>query len=117
MQQVKLLNLSDVGQRLSFIRKSKGLNQKEFAKKIGVALNTLSNYERGIQNMSVETAAKICNILDVSTDFFIFGKDLQQDRTHRLQAARDNVAVTTRVVGGRLETTISTLIIPELEGL
>ena len=46
------------------IRKSKGLSQKELAKKIGIADCTLAHYESGIRKITLEMFLKIldaCN--------------------------------------------------------
>lgn len=55
-----------VGNRIKEIRKSKGLSQREVAKKLKMAFSTYSNYENNNREPNFETLKKIANVLDVS---------------------------------------------------
>lgn len=57
--------------RLKELRKSRGLSQKEFSKEIGVAQNTVSNWENGNRLMKINTATKIAAYFGVSTDYLL----------------------------------------------
>ena len=57
-----------LGNNIKKFRKSKGINQKEFATKIGVSNVVLSRYENGIRTPDNETQNKIADILDISLD-------------------------------------------------
>jgi transcriptional regulator with XRE-family HTH domain len=108
---------STVADRLRFLRKTKGLKQEEFATLVGITKRALGSYERSEREMSIGTAAQICNKLKVSADFLILGKSLNTERTRRMQLARDNATVNMKTNGGRLEATISIPVLPELEEL
>lgn len=53
------------GQRLRAIRKSKKMTQKELAKKLGIATNSLSRYETGERNPSISMLKEIAKALEV----------------------------------------------------
>jgi len=55
-----------IGGRLRKYREAQGLNQKEFAEKIGVGHGRVSNWEQGINRPDVDLLAKICEVLNVS---------------------------------------------------
>lgn len=47
-------------------RKAKGLTQKELGERLGLSKNTVTEYEDGKQNLTIETLNKISNALDGS---------------------------------------------------
>ena len=56
-----------------------GLNQKEFAAKIGLKKRTLDTYLGIQQSMPLaDTAVKIAAALDVSVEYLVTGKEYQQ---------------------------------------
>ncbi|MCY8354573.1 helix-turn-helix domain-containing protein [Bacillus haynesii] len=59
--------------RLTMLRKSKNLLQKEVADKIGVARTTYASYEQGKREPDIETINKIADFFDVSTDYLLRG--------------------------------------------
>ena len=54
--------------RLREIREKKGISQKGLGEKLGLADTTISSYERGLCDPSVDNLIKIADILDVSVD-------------------------------------------------
>jgi transcriptional regulator with XRE-family HTH domain len=57
-----------IGRRLLEIRKKKRLSQTELANLTGIKQQSISLYERGLQNASDENIVRICLALDVSAD-------------------------------------------------
>ena len=57
--------------RLSELRKSKGLSQKQLAEKLSIAQNTLSQYETGKRDPDTETLKRIGEFFNVSIDFIL----------------------------------------------
>ena len=55
-----------VGNRIKEIRKSKGLSQREVAKRLNMAFSTYSNYENNNREPNFETLKRIADVLDVS---------------------------------------------------
>ena len=49
--------------KLAEIRKQKGLTQEELAQKLGVKDITISRYERGERQLTIEKAQAIANVL------------------------------------------------------
>ena len=60
------------GDRLRKLRKNTNLTQEELGKMLGVAKNTISYWESGDSQPSVETIIEIADIFKVSTDY-LFG--------------------------------------------
>lgn len=54
--------------RLKEIRIKRGLTQKDLSEKLKIKQNTISGYEIGVANPSIENLIKIADILDVSID-------------------------------------------------
>lgn len=55
----------EVGNKISLIRKTEGLSQKELADKSGLAQNSIGNYERGERSPTIIAMAKIAKALGV----------------------------------------------------
>ncbi|MCL2083894.1 MAG: helix-turn-helix domain-containing protein [Oscillospiraceae bacterium] len=56
----------EIGPRLRKYREAQKLNQKEFAKRIGVSNSRVSNWEQGHNRPDVDILADICAVLNVS---------------------------------------------------
>lgn len=54
--------------KMKEIRKSKGLGQKEVAAKLDMPVRTYGSYERGERSLSLDVAAEIADVLDVTID-------------------------------------------------
>lgn len=67
--------------RLTELRKQKKISQEELAKKIGVHQNVIGRYERGEAKPSIELAAKLAKVLEVSLDYLVGNTDLELDKT------------------------------------
>ena len=61
--------------RLKELRTKHGMSQIEFAKKFNVAQNTVSNWENGNRQIDSETAIKLADFFDVSTDYLLSRTD------------------------------------------
>ena len=59
----------DFGNRVSELRKQKGISQTDLAAQLGIHKNVLGRYERNEVFPSIDTARKIADILDVSLDY------------------------------------------------
>lgn len=68
-----------IGERCRHAREAAGYTQERLAEQIGVSTQFLSDAERGITGMSVTTIIKLCNVLSVSADFLLLGRDSSDD--------------------------------------
>lgn len=57
----------DVGRRIAEIRRGRGLTQEQAAELLGLSLKGYQFIERGIQNLTIKTLARIAAALDVRT--------------------------------------------------
>src|SRR5699024_3277173 len=66
-----------VGSRIKEIRKKKKLTQKELGEKLGVKHNTISSYEKGINEPEQDILFRMADVLDVSiNDFFPYNEEI-----------------------------------------
>ena len=57
-----------LGRRIQELRRDNGYSQEQFAEKIGVAINTLSNIERGNAFMTAQTMESLLKCLGVAIE-------------------------------------------------
>ena len=73
MDQVK------IGKFIASLRKGKNMTQEQFAQKMGVSINAVSKWERGISFPDVSLFKKICNELNISIEELINGEKDNSD--------------------------------------
>ena len=67
----------DIGARLQLVRKSKGLSQRELAKRVGVTNSTISLIEQNKVSPSVSSLKKVLDGIPISlADFFTLDMDI-----------------------------------------
>lgn len=59
------------GERLSEVRKDRGLTQKQLADLFAVSVHTISSYERGITTPDDELKIKLAAFFNVSVDYLM----------------------------------------------
>lgn len=52
-----------IGLRIREARKQRGMRQEELAASMGVTRTSVSNYERGVQNLTIESLYSLCEAL------------------------------------------------------
>ena len=62
-------------ENMRHLRKKKGMTMKELGELVGVAEITISAYETGKREPSLEILCKIADVLDVSLDMLVRGKE------------------------------------------
>ena len=60
--------LAQLGKRISFLRKQKGLSQLALSIETGLARSFISELEQGKRNPSASTLYKICLALDITLE-------------------------------------------------
>lgn len=70
------MELKDIQQKLRDAIKSSGIEQKEIARQIGVSPQTVSKYMKKDIFPALDTLAKLCRVLDVSSDYILGIKEI-----------------------------------------
>lgn len=76
-------------EKISQLRRSLGLNQSEFGKRLGVTNRAVSKWENEISMPSIESIYKICKLYNISIEYFFE----DSDETSKIQIK--NTAMTT----------------------
>ncbi|MDE6356162.1 MAG: helix-turn-helix domain-containing protein [Clostridia bacterium] len=63
--------MQNVGERIKKLRIESGLSQRELAESVGVAQNTLAQYEKGTSKTSIDVLAKLAVVLETTTDYIL----------------------------------------------
>ena len=69
------------GKRVQQARKSKGFSQEEVAKQLGTKAPVIGRYERDEAKPSIEAAARLASLLEVSLDYLVGNADVDVDTT------------------------------------
>ena len=69
------VDMVQIGQRIKELRTEHKLSQTDLAKEIGIAQNTLSQYENGIVKAGIEIIVKLAQIFKTSTDYILLGDE------------------------------------------
>lgn len=84
-----------MNKRIAMVRKQSGLNQQDFAEKIGLTKNYVSLMETGARSPSDRTISDICRIFDVQEDWLRYGLE-------PMRAARSREEEIAELVGSAL---------------
>lgn len=67
---------SQIGSRISNLRRKKHFTQAQLAEKIDITVKHLSESERGLTCLSLEKLLLLCDILDTDMEFLTRGNDI-----------------------------------------
>jgi transcriptional regulator with XRE-family HTH domain len=101
------LSLS-VGARLRYLRRQRGLSQKDLAQEAGLSLNCISLIERDEISPNVATLQRLATALDVKMSYF-FETDRQADVIHVKDLAPHPAATGSRVALAGICTSLAEL--------
>ena len=65
----------ELGIRLQTARERQGLTQDQLSELMEITPHFLSSIERGVSGMSLDKLRKVCSILEVSSDYLLFGTE------------------------------------------
>ncbi len=85
-------NLDIFSTRLKSVRNELGLSQKEFAEKVGCTAATLSAYENGTKNPSLEIVKNIAEHCDISIDW-LCGLSDSKSATRKILTISDAIKI------------------------
>ena len=80
MRMKKEINIQ-TGEQIKLAREQSKLTQEQFAERIDVSPQYISDLERGVVGVSVATLKRICTVLGVSSDQILFGKQTENRAT------------------------------------
>lgn len=63
------------GERLSKLRKKRGLSQYDLADRLQMTRGQIANYEQGKREPDFETLSRLSDFFEVSTDYLINGQE------------------------------------------
>lgn len=72
MRMKKQINV-EIGERIKISREKARMTQEQFAERIEVSPQFVSDLERGVVGISLQTLKKTCIVLGVSSDDLLFG--------------------------------------------
>lgn len=67
--------------RIRKAREDMGYTREKFAELLDVSVSYLAEVERGRTGISVKMLIKMCNVLGLSADYILFGKERDTDTT------------------------------------
>ena len=73
------VELTEIGKRIQLRRKQQGLTQEQLADRMNVSIQMISNLERGNKAIRIDNLINLSQILNVSTDYILTGKETQDD--------------------------------------
>ena len=72
--------LDQIGERIRQRRKQMYYTQSVLAEKTGLTSQTIASAEHGTKELRIENFANICQALEVSADYLLFGKSAPLDQ-------------------------------------
>lgn len=66
-----------IGEQIKLAREKAGLTQEQFAERVDVSPQYVSDLERGVVGVSIATLKRICTVLGISSDQILFGKQTE----------------------------------------
>ena len=73
------IDLTSIGKRIQSKRKQQGYTQEQLAEMMNVSIQMISNLERGNKAIRIDNLINLSQILDVSTDYILTGKETTND--------------------------------------
>lgn len=71
-------------ENLKYYRKQNHITQSELASKLNISHQTISNYEKGIRDCSLDTLIKLSEIFGVSTDDLLMKDNSDENSYEKL---------------------------------
>lgn len=71
---MKLINYKLMGERIRRQRELLGYTREQLAEKLDVSTKFCSDIELGVKGISIQTLAKLTDLLNISADYILFGE-------------------------------------------
>ena len=72
-------DLISIGKRIQNRRKQQGYTQEQLAEMMNVSIQMVSNLERGNKAIRIDNLVNLSQILNISTDYILTGKETAED--------------------------------------
>ena len=72
-------DLTGIGRRIQLRRKQQGYTQEQLAEMMNVSIQMVSNLERGNKAIRIDNLINLSQILNISTDYILTGKETTDD--------------------------------------
>lgn len=79
MERSVYMDQDKIGKFISISRKNKGLTQKQLAEELGVSINAVSKWERGLNLPDASLMKELCMILDITLNELFEGEKLTSE--------------------------------------
>lgn len=76
-----------ISERILKVLKDRNMTQAEFAKQVGIATSTISEWKKRKTNPTADKIMDICNVLQITPDQLLTGKGIEDE---------ENITVTSR---------------------
>lgn len=73
------VDLNGIGKRIQNRRKQLMFTQEQLAEMMNVSIQMVSNLERGNKAIRIDNLINLSQILDISTDYILTGKETKDD--------------------------------------
>ena len=68
----------EIGKFIASCRKNRDMTQSELAEKLGVSINAVSKWERGVNLPDYSNLQELCSVLGISLNEFFAGRPLEE---------------------------------------
>lgn len=86
-----------ISERIIKVRRDEGLSQVEFAKKLNLSKQTVSNYETGARQPGLDIILKISDEFNISTDYLLEKSDYKTPEANKLSALTSQILDTSTI--------------------
>lgn len=81
-------NKMTISERILKVLKDRNMTQAEFAKQVGIATSTISEWKKRKTNPTADKIMDICNVLQITPEQLLTGKVSRMKKTLLLQVVR-----------------------------
>ncbi len=76
---MKIINYHEMGNRIRKQRELLGYTREQLAEKLDVSTKFCSDIELGVKGISIQTLAKLTELLNLSADYILFGECMYEN--------------------------------------
>ena len=74
-------NKMTISERILKVLKDRNMTQAEFAKQVGIATSTISEWKKRKTNPTADKIMDICNVLQITPEQLLTGKGIEDEET------------------------------------